>query len=68
MSFYKGSVPLGSILVPLLFLVYKNEINNEFLCNIRLFADDPSLYVIVENPDTATSGQPTGLWISTLKN
>ena len=38
---------------PLLFLLYINDIVNEIGSNIRLFADDTSLFVIVENPDTA---------------
>ena len=47
-------MPQGSILGPLLFLLYINDIDNDIGCNIRLFADDTSLFVIVENPDSAT--------------
>ena len=35
------------------FLLYINDIVNDIGCNIRLFADDTSLFVIVENPDSA---------------
>ena len=52
-NFISAEVQQGSILGPLLFLLYINDIVNEIGSNIRLFADDTSLFVIVENPDTA---------------
>ena len=38
---------------PLLFLVYINDIINDIGSNIRLFADDTSLYTIVNDPETS---------------
>ena len=49
----RTGVPQGSIFGPLLFLLFINDIVKDIGCNIRLFADDTSLFIVVENPDTA---------------
>lgn len=46
----RARVPQGSILGPLLVLVFINGIVNDIASNIRLFEDDTSLYIIVDNP------------------
>ena len=43
------------MLDPFLFLVYINDIVNDINNDIRLFADDTSLFVVVENDHTAAA-------------
>ena len=50
--FLNARVPQGSFLGPLLFLLYINDIVLNIGYNIRLFADDTSLFIIVDNPVT----------------
>ena len=56
-----AGVPLGSILVPLLFLIFINDIVDEVNCPINLFADDTSIYAIVDNPLITSHSLNSGL-------
>ena len=48
-STVSAGVPQDSVLGPLLFLVYLNYLPDNVLCAVKLFADDTSLFSVVNN-------------------
>ena len=54
-SLIESGVPQGSVLGPLLFLVYINDLERNIKSNVKFFADDTMLFSLVKDPVTSAN-------------
>ena len=52
----ESGVPRGSVLGPLLLLLYINDLERNIKSNIKFFADDTMLFSLVKDPDISALG------------
>ena len=52
-----SGVPQGSVIAPIFFLIYINDLPNSLKSTVRLFADDAIVYMTIFNGTDATARQ-----------
>ena len=61
-----SGVPQGSVLGPILFLIYVNHVVQQLSCNYKIFADDIKMYISSKPADPQTGAPALQSDIDTL--